>query len=142
MLPRDGYTRVFEAILDHPLICVTLNQAFDKAMLPSYRHCFNSMPIDEYFEHMFGVLPYRSIRFHHEERPSIQQRGSAATINFTGDTRFTRETDWGRLPAHRTRHGSTKIVTSEEPCDYRDNNLERYYPVKTSDGRFDAKYRR
>ncbi len=101
MLPRDGYTRVFEAILDHPLIRVTLNQVFDKAMLPTYRHCFNSMPIDEYFDHMFGMLPYRSIRFHHEERPNTHERGSAATINFTDDGMFTRETDWSRLPAHR-----------------------------------------
>ena len=43
MLPRDGYARVFETILDHKLIRVTLNEAFDKAMLPAYLHCFNSI---------------------------------------------------------------------------------------------------
>ncbi len=32
-------------------------------------------------------------------------------------------------------------MTREEPCGYRDNDLERYYPVKTSDGRYDAIYR-
>jgi UDP-galactopyranose mutase len=36
--------------------------------------------------------------------------------------------------------GPTKIVTQEEPCDYRENNFERYYPVKASDGRFDRLY--
>jgi UDP-galactopyranose mutase len=25
-------------------------------------------------------------------------------------------------------------VTYEEPCSYEDNNLERYYPIKTVDG--------
>lgn len=33
-------------------------------------------------------------------------------------------------------------MTLEEPCDYRENDFERYYPVKTSDRRFDAVYRR
>jgi UDP-galactopyranose mutase len=141
MLPRDGYAQVFTSILDHKLIYVTLNQAFDKAMLPTYLHCFNSMPIDEYFDHMLGMLPYRSIRFYHAERPNGQERGTAATINFTDDGRFTRETDWSRLPAHRTVAGPMKCVTLEEPCDYRENEFERYYPVKTSDGRFDAVYR-
>lgn len=109
MLPRDGYARVFAAILDHKLIRVTLNQAFDKAMLSTYLHCFNSMPIDEYFDQMFGMLPYRSIRFHHVERPNAQEHGTAATINFTDHGRFTRETDWSRLPAHRTGRRSDEM---------------------------------
>ncbi len=142
MLPRDGYTQLFESILDHPAIRVTLGQPFERVMAGSYAHCFNSMPIDEYFEHAFGPLPYRSIRFHHEERPVGYARGEATTINFTDTERFTRETDWSRLPAHRIEPGPLKTVTREEPCDYTENNLERYYPVKTSDGRYDRIYRR
>ena len=142
MLPRDGYTQLFKSILDHPAIRVTLGQPFERAMVGSYVHCFNSMPIDEYFEHAFGPLPYRSIRFHHEERPAGYARGEATTINFTDTERFTRETDWSRLPAHRIEPGPLKTVTREEPCDYTENNLERYYPVKTSDGRYDKVYRR
>ena len=52
----------------------------------------------------------------------------------------TRETDWSRLPHHRVTDTSTRTITREEPCDYRDNAMERYYPVKTSDGRYDALY--
>ena len=44
------------------------------------------------------------------------------------------------MPCHRVNEGPLKTVTREEPCDYRDNNLERYYPVKTSDGRHDRIY--
>ena len=29
----------------------------------------------------------------------------------------------------------------EQPCDYRDNGNERYYPVKTADRRYHAVYR-
>jgi UDP-galactopyranose mutase len=98
------------------------------------------MPIDEYFDQRFGPLPYRSIRFHHEDRPATYAKGYATVTNFTDGGRFTRETDWSRMPGHRVNEGPLKTVTREEPCDYRDNNLERYYPVKTSDGRYDRAY--
>ncbi len=141
MLPEQGYDAVFENILDHGRIRLSLSTAFDPAMRDGYAHCFNSMPIDEYYESRFGPLPYRSIRFHHERRAADDAFGQAATVNFTDDGPITRETDWSRLPAHRVARSDVKTVTREEPCDYRDNGLERYYPVKTSDGRYDAIYR-
>ena len=98
------------------------------------------MPIDEYFDEALGPLPYRSIRFHQEELSAHYGKGSATVTNFTNDERFTRETDWSRIPGHRIHEGPLKTVTREEPCDYRDNNLERYYPVKTSDGRYGRAY--
>jgi UDP-galactopyranose mutase len=140
MLPRDGYARVFETILDHPNIRVNVDQPFDRACLGDYVHCFNSMPIDEYFDYQLGSLPYRSIRFHHVELAVNSYKGSASVINFTDGGPWTRETDWSRMPCHCDRVGTTKTVTREEPCDYRDNDFERYYPVKTSDGRYDRIY--
>jgi UDP-galactopyranose mutase len=142
VLPRDGYALVFEAILDHPQIRVRLNQAFDPAMLRDYAHCFTSMAIDEYFDDRFGPRPYRSFRFHHREAPMTDREGAAATLNYTNDGRFTRETDWSRLPDHVARETGRTTLTQEEPCDYRDNAFERFYPVKTSDARFDATYAR
>lgn len=140
MLPRDGYTRLVETILDHPTIRVILGAGFEKPMLRQYGHCFNSMAIDEYFDSAFGPLPYRSIRFHQIEVPAGYRRGGTATLNYTDDGGLTRETDWSDLPGHVIVPGPLKTITREEPCDYRDNNLERYYPVKTTDGRYDAVY--
>ena len=140
LLPRDGYKPMFDAILDHPDIRVTLAQPFDHAFLSAYDQCFNSMPIDEFFGEAFGPLPYRSIRFHHSEVPAHYARGDAAVVNLSDGGPWTRQTDWSRLPGHCLGAGSTKIVTLEEPCDYRDNHLERYYPVRTSDGRYDRAY--
>jgi len=142
VLPRDGYTHAVGAILDHPAITVELNQAFDHAMLSEYAHCFNSMPIDEFFGYDDSALPYRSIRFHHASVPADYARGETSVVNFTDSGPLTRETDWSRLPGHRIYETGRKTVTQEEPCDYMDNDLERYYPVKTSDGRYDAVYRR
>src|SRR5262249_33955234 len=135
-----GYVKVFESIFDHPRIEVKLGVPFEKSMLDSVRFCFNSMPIDEFYEYSLGALPYRSIRFHHRtEYESPKQEWSVT--NFTDDGPFTRETAWHVMPGHRCIDTGRFTYTKEEPCDYRDNELERYYPVKTSDDRFGRLYK-
>jgi UDP-galactopyranose mutase len=141
MLPRDGYTALFAAMFDHGLITVRLNRVFEKAMLPAYDFCFNAMPIDEFFECCLGELPYRSIRFHARTVPD-GPAPETAMVNFTDAGRFTRETTWDALPNHRVISTGRRTITAEEPCDYRDNHLERYYPVQTADGRYAALYER
>jgi UDP-galactopyranose mutase len=140
MMPRDGYTSIITRILDHPKIKVMVATPFEKTMLDDYHFCFNSMPIDEYFDAAYGPLPYRSIRFHHREERFEGGIGETSVVNFTDASRFTRQTDWSRIPCHVQQHTDRKTLTSEEPCDYTENNLERYYPVKTSDGRYQAIY--
>ncbi len=140
LLPVHGYTRIFEEILNHPRISTQTSVVFSKSMLGDFKHCFNSMPIDEYYDYELGRLPYRSIKFHHRDEPVGYALGKAPTINFTDDSRFTRQTDWSLLPGNEGTKSPTKTVTTEEPCDYLDNDFERYYPVKTSDSRYEAIY--
>lgn len=139
MMPRDGYTRLFEAMFGHENITVDLNTPFEKRMAEGYDFCFNAMPIDEYFGFSLGELPYRSLRFHHETVEGVPAREWSVT-NYTDTGRFTRETAWHVLPHHVARDTGRHTRTREEPCDYRDNDLERYYPVKTADGRYNALY--
>lgn len=141
VLPLHGYTAVFRNIFDHPNIQVVLGQRYDKGVESGYGVCFNSMPIDEYFDYGYGPLPYRSIRFHHRSVGSSYSRAPTSVVNFTDTACWTRETDWAKLPGHQEVNGKTKTVTTEEPCDYRDNQMERYYPVRTSDDRFILVYR-
>jgi UDP-galactopyranose mutase len=141
MLPRDGYAKLFERIFDHPLISVSLSTGFRRDMLGDARFCFNAMPIDAFFDYRFGHLPYRSIRFHHETLAETSAPAAAVT-NFSDTGKFTRETIWDALPVHRVVETGRRTVTREEPCDDRDNFMERYYPVKTADGRFQALYDR
>jgi UDP-galactopyranose mutase len=138
-LPRHGYTNLFETLSDHPHITLNLSTDFAPAMLADHDFCFNAMPIDEYYGHCFGELPYRSIRFHKRTEP-VQTPPPWSVVNFTDDGPFTRETVWDALPCHRLRDTGLRSVTREEPCDYRDNDFERYYPVKTADGRYQAIY--
>jgi UDP-galactopyranose mutase len=112
ILPRHGYTRIFENILDHDGIRVDLNITFTKSMERDYDAVFLSSPIDDYFDCRFGELPYRSIRFHH--MASRVDEVPVATINYTDASPFTR--------------------------DYKENRLERYYPVKDASGHFKARY--
>jgi UDP-galactopyranose mutase len=139
MLPRDGYTILFTSIFNHPRIAVELGTPYQHGMEERYDICFNSMAIDEFFGFALGELPYRSIRFHHHTTEAPPPEGWAVT-NYTDDGPFTRETHWDALPGHRVRPGPRRTVTSEEPCDYRDNAMERYYPVRTSDDRHGQLY--
>ena len=132
-MPAKGYTAIFEKIFDRPGITVSLGVTFDSVMDREYSHVFNSMPIDEYFQCSHGELPYRSIRFHHHDLP-VPSLFPVATVNFTHSGPHTRVTEWKKLP----NHGDNPLFTSitvEEPCDYRDNNYERYYPVKDLHGK-------
>lgn len=131
-MPEAGYTAIIKAMVDHENIEVSLSTPFSKSMEKDAFHVFNSMPIDEYFDFSLGELDYRSIRFHHLDvpHPSVQ---SVVTVNFTHDGPYTRCTEWKKLPAHGKNADWTSI-TIEEPCDYRDNNMERYYPVKDVEG--------
>lgn len=138
-MPKQGYIRLFENMLDHPNISISVNCAFDKGMEKDYEHVFNSMPIDVYFDQCFGPLPYRSIQFVHEQLASHEQ--PVATINFTDEGPYTRRTDWRMYPGCNLGAKSV-LLTREVPCDYAENNYERYYPVKTVDGAPQALFRR
>lgn len=142
VLPANGYTALFEEIFRHDNISVETGVDFKPDMLGDYNYCFNSMPIDEFFAMDEGALPYRSIRFHNSVKPTSYRLGATSVVNFTDDRPFTRETDWSQLPGHHVTDTGLKTITLEEPCDYKDNNFERYYPIKTSDGRYDVLYQR
>ncbi len=132
MMPKDGYTKIFENIFKHKNIKVFTGTRFTKSMEKKYDHVFNSMPIDQYFNNKHGELPYRSIKFHKVLLPMAKVLPTA-TVNFTHDGPYTRVTEWKNIPNHGNSATQT-ILTYEEPCDYKDNNKERYYPVKDVDG--------
>ncbi|HEY1414118.1 MAG TPA: FAD-dependent oxidoreductase [Rhodopila sp.] len=138
-LPAEGYSRLFEAIFGHPNISVDLSVDYVPGMERGYDFCFNSMAIDEYFDYRLGDLPYRSLRFH--QRTVTEWDDQPCSVrNYTDNGKFTREAWWHCLPNHLVAETGRRTITVEEPCDYRDNDNERYYPVKTADGRYQALY--
>lgn len=139
-MPEHGYTQLITNMLAHENIDIRLSTEYMHSMRDDYDHIFNSMPIDEYHGFCHGELPYRSIRFHTSHVPSPRLL-PVATVNFTHDGKYTRMTEWKNMPCHGVNPYMTTI-TFEEPCDYRDNDLERYYPVKDMAGHNRDKYKK
>ena len=133
IMPKHGYTKVFEEIFDHPNIEVKRKATFRDGMQKGYDYTFNSMPIDVFHNYKFGKLPYRSIKFKHINIPMVKVLPTAV-VNNTNDSRYTRTTEWKNFPEHgENPHWTT--LTYEEPCDYSENGYQRYYPVKDIDGK-------
>lgn len=132
VMPKHGYTKLFHNILDHSNIEVILNTEFNKNMVANFEHIFNSMPIDEYYDFCYGELPYRSIKFTNINLP-MPKVLPETVVNFTHDGPQTRVTEWKNVPNHGITNNWTTL-TYEEPCDYKQNNMERFYPVKDING--------
>lgn len=134
ILPKHGYTRLFENILDHSHIDLSLRTPYADVDACHYDHIFTSAAIDEHFEYRFGELPYRSIRFFNEALPAHRANLPTPVVNFSDDGSFTRQTDWHMLPEHHVRETGLRTRTLEQPCDFRENNLQRYYPINDAAG--------
>jgi len=124
-MPLNGYTAMFEKMLDHPLIEVRTGVDF-----ADYRgrideiadHVIYTGPIDEYFGHRFGKLPYRSLKFDHQrlEQERFQETG---TVNYPSpDVPYTRISEYKHLTGQE--HPRTTIT-----YEYPSAEGDPYYPI-------------
>ncbi|WP_240002357.1 UDP-galactopyranose mutase [Oleisolibacter albus] len=122
-MPKHGYTRMFERMLDHPNIKIMLNTDFAEIRNEvQYEKLIYSGPIDEFFDYRFGKLPYRSLTFRHEtlEREWLQP---VAVVNYPAeDVSHTRITEYKHLTGQQNPRTS---ITYEFPSAEGDP----YYPV-------------
>ncbi|MBP7148596.1 MAG: UDP-galactopyranose mutase [Acidobacteria bacterium] len=122
-MPADGYTRVFERLLDHPRIRVETGVDFFAARdRLRALHTVYTGPIDAWFGHRFGRLPCRSLRFEHEHLPGLQRYQPVGTVNHPLDQDFTRITEFRHLTGQP--HSGTSIVR-----EYPQADGDPYYPV-------------
>ena len=63
-MPRHGYTRMFENMLDHPTTSGSCSSTDYREIAGKVRYdrLIFTGPIDEFFGYRFGKLPYRSLR--------------------------------------------------------------------------------
>lgn len=121
-MPAQGYTAMFQKMLDHPNIHILLNTDYKavEQVIPFQKMIYTG-PIDYYFNYCYGKLPYRSLQFkfesHHKEK--FQCTG---TINFPNEHAFTRITEFKYLTGQI--HPKTSVVY-EFPTDEGDP----YYPI-------------
>lgn len=84
-MPDNGYTCMFERMLDHANIEIRLGVDFDEIKnTETYDHIIYTGPIDA-FCYRFGKLPYRSLRFEHQHLPDAAQYQSVGTVNYPND---------------------------------------------------------
>ncbi|MBS7327990.1 MAG: UDP-galactopyranose mutase [Oxalobacter sp.] len=139
-IPLEGYTAIFEKMLDHPNITVRLKTKFE-----DIRHLINktdgtgnlasdalkadailySGPIDEYYSYEFGELPYRSERFDFLtfDREYFQ---SEAVINYPNNYTFTRIGEYKHFLGTKS---DRTVVSYEYPEPFIRGKNERYYPI-------------
>ncbi len=124
-MPLHGYTRMFEKMLAHPNIHLMLGTDYrDIVHLVPWQHMVYTGPIDAFFDHRHGHLPYRSLRFDHVTLPAPAAGLvlPVGTVNHPNDHAYTRVTEFRHLTGQR--HADTSLVY-EYPCAEGDP----YYPV-------------
>jgi UDP-galactopyranose mutase len=121
-MPRHGFTRMFERMLDHPNIKILLNTDYHEiegCVLHNEVICTG--PIDEYFDYRFGRLPYRSLRFQWETL-NTERAQAVAVVNYPNDNLYTRVTEFKHLTGQQ--HAKTTRV-----YEYPQSEGDPYYPI-------------
>ena len=139
-MPLDGYTPMFEKILDHPGITVKTGVEASEALefstedgsVKLWGEDFKGQviytgPVDELFDCCYGRLPYRTLRFdfEHYDQPDFQGH---SVVNYTVSEDYTRITEFKYLTGQQA--PDTTIV-KEYPFAYTGADGEiPYYAIQ------------
>ena len=121
-MPRNGYTAMFARMLEHQGIDIRLGTDF-RALPPgvSYDRLIWTGQIDEFYGMRFGRLPYRSLRFRHENLP-MERFQAVGTVNHPQDQDYTRVSEYKHMTGQA--HPTTSIT-----YEYPTADGDPYYPV-------------
>ena len=135
-MPRDGYTRMFERILDG--IDVRLGTSYEDVKDEvAADHLVWTGPVDEFFGHRFGRLPYRSLEFQLRNEPT-PDGGFLQPVASINEPRF--ETPYTRTTEFRHMTGQADHPSSTVAVEYPRTEGDPYYPVPNDEAR--ALYKR
>ena len=124
-LPAEGYTRLFENMLGHPLIRVELGSRMKEVVEKvSFKHLVYTGPVDEYFDRCYGDLPYRSLRFE-PETVSMAYYQPVVQVNYPNDFDFTRIVETKHITGQML---PVTTIVREYPADY-EPGREAFYPI-------------
>jgi UDP-galactopyranose mutase len=125
-IPLDGYTEMFQRMLNHKNISILLNCEWTNAITTvSPERILYSGPIDKLMDYRFSPLPYRSIRFK-EETLNKEQHQPVATINYPGADDYTRITEQKYLTGQRA---SVTTLITEYPKSHQPGQSTPDYPI-------------
>jgi len=135
-MPRHGYTRMFENMLDDPRIKVMLNCDYREIENEiEYGEMIYTGPVDAFFDHRYGKLPYRSLEFKHETH-DVETFQDAPVINYPQNQAYTRVTEFKYLTGQT--HRKTSVVYEFPKADG-----DPYYPIpRPENAELYAKYKK
>jgi UDP-galactopyranose mutase len=121
-MPAAGYTAMFARMIDHPNITTLLGVDFAEVKnRVAYRRLIYTGPVDEYFGHRFGRLPYRCLSFDHVTLDK-EWHQSVGVVNYPQTEKYTRVTEYKHLTGQQ--HPKTSIT-----YEYSSDEGDPYYPV-------------
>ncbi|MEO8072399.1 MAG: UDP-galactopyranose mutase [Acidobacteriota bacterium] len=134
-MPKYGYTRMFEKMLDNPNIKIMLNCDYREiADQIRYKEMIYTGPVDSFFNYRYGKLPYRSLEFKHETHDN-EKFQDAPVVNYPNDQAFTRITEFKYLTGQE--HKKTSIV-----YEFPQAAGDPYYPIpRKENAEIYAKYK-
>lgn len=125
-MPKDGYTKMVEGILDHPNISVTLDTQFQMQDREGYDHVFYSGPLDAFYDFQFGRLGYRTLDF---EKFTVEgdYQGCAVMNYCEQSVPYTRITEHKYFSPWEQHEGSVCYKEYSRACE--ENDIP-YYPIR------------
>lgn len=128
-IPKEGYTKIVQLLLDHPNISLHLNTKFGSDKLVDFDHIFYTGPIDSWFNYSEGRLGYRTLDFVRKDQDGDYQ--GCAVMNY-GDL----EVPYTRIAEHKhfspwETHEKT-VIFKEYSRKCRENDIP-YYPIRLLD---------
>jgi UDP-galactopyranose mutase len=121
-MPAEGYAAMFRNMLDRRNITVELERDFADEDRDAFDLVIYTGPIDAYFDHRFGRLPYRSLSFAFEHLANTAHYLPTGSVNFPNEHAFTRITEFKHLTGQQA--SGTTIVR-----EYPEAEGEPYYPI-------------
>lgn len=122
-MPKLGFTHMFENMVDHDNITIMLETDFEDVRDDVlYDRLVFTGPVDEFFDHRYGKLPYRSLKFVHQtlDREQFQP---VAVVNYPHpDVPYTRISEYKHLTGQK--HAKTSIT-----YEYPSAEGDPYYPI-------------
>jgi UDP-galactopyranose mutase len=125
-IPRDGYTALVAALLNHSDITVHLNTVFTRQSSRDYAHVFYSGSIDGWFKQSEGYLGYRTLDFEPIRADGDFQ--GCAVINYCD-----REVPYTRISEHKhfaPRESHLKTIAFREFSRSCEAGDIEYYPIR------------
>lgn len=131
-LPIDGYFKIFERMVENPLIRVELGKDYfqsewieDRPPLTIY-----TGPIDRYFDYKNGPLSWRTLDFQFEVRDEVDFQGTSVMNYADEEVKFTRIHEFKHLHPERLRETSGTVI-AREYSRFAGRDDEPYYPVNS-----------